>query len=242
MRILTRPDGLRLAHAMRDGATPTIVFLPGYASDMTGTKALALDAWAGAEGRAMLRFDYGGCGASEGAFEDQTLDDWLDDALIAIDRLTQGPLVLVGSSMGGWMALLVALARPARVAALIGIAAAPDFTDWGFGADDVATLRRDGRLEVPSVYSDQLSVTTRALWESGARHLLLDAPIAIDAPVRLLHGQADGDVPYTVSLRIAEQVRSADVQTILVKDGDHRLSRDADIALLLQTVASVISP
>ncbi len=237
-----RPDGLRLAYALRAGAGPTIVFLPGYMSDMEGAKALALDAWAADAGRAMLRLDYAGCGASEGAFEDGTLLSWRDDALHLIDALTEGPLVVVGSSMGGWLMLLVALARPERVAALVGIAAAPDFTAWGFTDAQKAELAERGRIEEPSDYGDSPYVTTRALWESGQASLLLDGPVAIDCPVRLLHGQADPDVPSTVSLRLAAALRSADVQVTLIKDGDHRLSRPQDIGLLLATVASLPEP
>ncbi len=237
-----RPDGLRLAYALRAGAGPTIVFLPGYMSDMQGSKALALDAWAADAGRAMLRLDYAGCGASEGAFEDGTLLSWRDDALHLIDTLTEGPLVVVGSSMGGWLMLLVALARPERVAALVGIAAAPDFTAWGFTDTQKAELVERGRIEEPSDYGDSPYVTTRALWESGQVSLLLDGPVAIDCPVRLLHGQADPDVPSTVSLRLAAALRSADVQVTLIKDGDHRLSRPQDIGLLLATVASLPEP
>lgn len=238
---LARPDGLRLALCRRPGAGPAFLFLPGYASDMAGGKAMALDAWAAASGRAMLRFDYAGCGASEGAFEAQTLASWRDDALLMLDWLTEGPVVLVGSSMGGWLALLVALARPKRVAALVGIAAAPDFTDWGYGEEERAVLRRDGRLLQPNPYGPEPTVTTRAFWESGQENLLLGGEIAIDCPVRLLHGQADGDVPSSVALRLAEALRSADVQMILVKDGDHRLSRDADLALLVATVEALCS-
>lgn len=241
MPFLTRPDGLRLAYERRPGAGPAIVFLPGYASDMSGGKATALDGWTAANGRALLRFDYAGCGASEGAFATQTLDRWLGDTLLAIDALGTGPLLLVGSSMGGWLMLLAALARPERVAGLIGIAAAPDFTDWGFDAQRRATLLRDGRLAEPSPYGDAPTVTTRAFWESGQEHLLLGRELPIDAPVRLLHGQRDADVPFAVTLRLAERLRSADVQMILVKDGDHRLSREDDLALLLRTVASMPS-
>lgn len=237
--MLDRGDGVRLAYDLRAGAGPTLVFLPGYASDMAGEKAVAVDRWAGAHGRACLRLDYSGCGASDGAFADGTLDRWRDDALLLIDRLAAGPIVLVGSSMGGWLALLIALARPERVAALVGIAAAPDFTDWGFDAARRAALARDGRIAEPSAYSDAPSVITLAFWESGQAHLLLDAPIPIDAPVRLLHGLADGDVPWPTALRLADALRSADVQTILVKDGDHRLSRPADIDLLLRTIAAL---
>jgi pimeloyl-ACP methyl ester carboxylesterase len=239
---LARPDGLRLAYRQRPGAGPTIVFLPGYMSDMDGGKAVALDAWAATAGRAMLRLDYAGCGASEGAFEEGTLASWRDDALFLIDTLTNGPAVLVGSSMGGWLALLIALARPDRTAALVGIAAAPDFTDWGFTPAQLARMEADGRLVEDTPYGDQPYVTTLAFHRSGQANLLLGGPVAIDCPVRLLQGQRDPDVPWDTALRIAQAVRSSDVQTLLIKDGDHRLSRDADIAHLLATVASLPDP
>jgi pimeloyl-ACP methyl ester carboxylesterase len=238
--LFVQPDGLRLAYRLRSGAGPVIVFLPGYMSDMEGSKAIALDAWAAGSGRAMLRLDYAGCGASEGRFADGTLASWRDDVLLLIDALVEGPVVLVGSSMGGWLALLVALARPERVAGLVGIAAAPDFTEWGFTDADKALLLTEGRIEEPTAYGDQPYVTTRGFWESGQALRLLDAPIAIDCPVRLLHGQGDDDVPWETALRIAALVRSSDVQTLLIKDGDHRLSRDGDIALLIRTVASLL--
>ncbi|MFD1949297.1 alpha/beta fold hydrolase [Sphingomonas arantia] len=232
----TRPDRPALSYHHRPGTGPTIVFLPGYASDMTGSKALALDAWAADTGRAMLRLDYAGCGTSDGAFEDQILTDWRDDVLTLIDTVVEGPILLVGSSMGGWLMLLVALARPDRIAGLVGIAAAPDFTAWGYDDAARAIMARDGRFVEPSDYGDPMVITQR-FWESGqASLLLLDTPIAIDVPVRLLHGQADRDVPFAISLRLADVLRSADVQTILVKDGDHRLSRPQDIALLIATV------
>jgi pimeloyl-ACP methyl ester carboxylesterase len=240
MQHLTRPDRPTLAYRHRAGTGPTILFLPGYMSDMEGSKALALDVWAAETGHALLRFDYAGCGVSEGLFEDQTLDDWRDDVLAMIDHVAVGPVLLVGSSMGGWLMLLAALARPARVMGLVGIAAAPDFTDWGFDAAARATLRHDGRLVEPSAYDDMQMVTTRAFFDSGQAALLLDAPIAIDAPVRLLQGQADPDVPFAIALRLADALRSADVQTILVKDGDHRLSRPQDVALLIATIARLL--
>ena len=238
---LDRPGG-RLAYRRREGRGPTLIFLPGYRSDMEGGKATALDAWAAGEGRAMLRFDYAGCGASGGAFDAQTLDGWRDDALAMIDRVTEGPLVLVGSSMGGWLMLLAALARPERVAGLVGIAAAPDFTAWGFTDAQKAAIARDGRLVEPSPYGETPNVTTRAFWESGEALRLLDSAIGFDGPVRLLHGLRDEDVPWKYSLRILEQVRSSDVQAILVKDGDHRLSRESDLALLIATVKSLMEP
>jgi pimeloyl-ACP methyl ester carboxylesterase len=237
---LARGDGLRLAYRHRPGAGPTIVFLPGYMSDMEGGKAVALDHWARDQGRAMLRLDYAGNGASDGRFADGTLASWRDDALLLIDSLTDGPLVLVGSSMGGWLALLIALARPGRVAGLVGIAAAPDFTEWGFTQADKALLATEGRLLEPTPYGDDPYVTTLAFWESGQSLRLLEEEIAIDCPVRLLQGQADPDVPWQTALRIAERLRSSDVQMLLIKDGDHRLSRDLDIALLIRTVASLL--
>jgi pimeloyl-ACP methyl ester carboxylesterase len=236
---LARPDGLRLACRHRPGRGPTIVFLPGYMSDMEGGKAIALDAWAAAEGRAMLRLDYAGCGASEGAFGDGTLASWRDDARLLIDAFAPGEVLLVGSSMGGWIALLLARELGARVTGLVGIAAAPDFTDWGFSDERKALLQRDGRIAEPSDYGDDPYVTTLAFWESGQANLLLRGPIAIGCPVRLLQGQQDPDVPWRTALAIAERAGSADVQTLLIKDGDHRLSRPQDIALLIATVATL---
>ena len=223
------------AHHHSRGLWPTVIFLPGYASDMTGTKATAIERWAKSRGRAFLRFDYGGCGASEGAFEEQSFADWRDDVLAMIDMVA-GPVVLVGSSMGGWLMLLAALARPARVAALVGIAAAPDFTDWGFTTDEKMTILSEGRLERPNPYGPAPTVYSRTFWASGEAHRVMAGSIAIDVPVRLIHGMLDPDVPYLRSVRLAELLRSADVQTILVKDGDHRLSRDRDIALMLRTI------
>ena len=228
--------GLRLAYRHRPGRGPTLVFLPGYMSDMEGGKATALYEWAAAKGLAMLRFDYGGCGVSEGEFDAQSLADWRDDALAMIDSLVEGPIVLVGSSMGGWLMLLVALARPERVKALVGIAAAPDFTAWGFSDAEKAEIAARGRIEQASPYSDAPYVTTRTFWESGEALKLLGGEIAIDCPVRLLHGTADNDVPWRLSLELMERLRSADVQAVLVKDGDHRLSRQEDIGLLIATV------
>ncbi len=208
-------------------------------SDMDGGKATALDSWAQAQGRAMLRFDYAGCGASEGSFEVQSLADWRDDAVAMIDSL-EGPTVLVGSSMGGWIMLLAALARPDRVAGLVGIAAAPDFTAWGFTQEQKMTILREGRLVEPSPHGEQPVVTSRAFWESGETHRLLHGPIPIDCPVRLLHGQADSEVSWLYALELMKLIRSPDVQATLVKDGDHRLSRDGDIALLIATVNGLL--
>jgi len=239
-RFLEPAPGRRLAYRHREGRGPTLLFLPGYMSDMDGSKATALDAWAEAHGRAMLRFDYAGCGLSNGAFEAQSLANWRDDVITMIDQAAEGPVVLVGSSMGGWLMLLAALARPARVKGLVGIAAAPDFTAWGFSEEQKRIIVADGRLEEPSAYSAQPYVTTRIFWESGETLRLLGGPIDLRCPVRLLHGQADADVPWSISLQLAERLRSADVQAIFIKDGDHRLSREQDIALLIQVVDALL--
>jgi pimeloyl-ACP methyl ester carboxylesterase len=236
---LKHGDGRRIAVRRRQGREPTLIFLPGYMSDMAGGKATALDAWAAEEKRAMVRFDYGGCGASGGHFEAQSLDDWLGDVLALIDGI-DGAAVLVGSSMGGWLMLLAALERPGRIAGLVGIAAAPDFTSWGYDDEEKSRIREEGRIEQPSLHGDAPTVTTRAFWESGEPRLLLGGAIAIHCPVRLLHGQADADVPWRISIALAERLRSADVQTILIKDGDHRLSREPDISLLIATVRALV--
>ena len=232
--------GLRLAYRHRQGTGPTIVFLPGYLSDMEGGKASALDQWAAARGRAMLRFDYAGCGMSDGGFEAQSLANWRGDVLAMIDEVVEGPVVLVGSSMGGWLMLLAAMARPERVAGLVGIAAAPDFTSWGFTPEQKMTILQEGRVLEQSPYSDTPYVTTRTFWESGEALRVLHGALPIDCPVRLLHGQQDADVPWTFSLEIMKQLRSADVQASFVKDGDHRLSRESDILLLLWTVEALM--
>lgn len=234
-----RADGIHLAYRHLLGKGPTLVFLPGYMSDMQGGKALALAAWAEREGQAMLRLDYSGCGESGGSFEDGTLDIWRDDVLAVIRHVVEGPIILIGSSMGGWLMLLVAEILKSQVAALVGIATAPDFTDWDFDKDDQTEILTIGRIERPSDYGYEPMVFTQAFWESGQSNLRLNSEIAIDCPVRLLHGQNDPDVPWETSLKLATALRSSDVQTLLIKDGDHRLSRDADIALLIDTVAKL---
>lgn len=228
-----------LAYHLTEGAGPTVVFLPGYGSDMEGTKALALEAWAKRSGRAFLRFDYGGCGQSEGDFEEQTLTGWRDDVLAMLDQLVEGPAVLVGSSLGGWLMLLIARDHPHKVAALVGVAPAPDFTDWGFTVDEKLQILSEGRLEKVGRYADLAMVYTRAFWQSGEANRVLFSGLPIDVPVRLLQGLADTEVPWNRTLRLAELLRSGDVQLTLVKGGDHRLSRDADLALLIATVEDV---
>ena len=235
-------SGRRIAYRLRRGSSPTLLFLPGYASDMEGAKAVALDAFAAERGISMLRFDYSGTGSSSGRFEDGTLALWLEEALAALDELSDGPLILAGSSMGGWIALHAALLRPDRIRALVGIAAAPDFTDWGFSPAQKATLQRDGRLEEPNPYGPEPSVFTHAFWESGQRLRLLESEIGIDCPVRLLHGEVDRDVPLDVTFRLMRTLRSSDVQLNVLKGGGHRLSEPHEIRAILGTVEALLEP
>jgi pimeloyl-ACP methyl ester carboxylesterase len=232
-------DGRKVAYRLRDGALPTLVFLPGYASDMEGAKALALDAFAEDRGLAMLRLDYSGTGSSGGAFEDGTLATWLEDALAATDRLIEGPLVLIGSSMGGWIALHLALLRPERVHSLVGIAAAPDFTDWGLPEHLKERLAAGETLRRESPYGGE-QVTTAGFWSSGQKLLLLAGEIEIDCPVRLVHGEADPDVPLDIAFRTMRALRSADVQLLILKGGGHRLSEPHEIDAILRAVAGLL--
>jgi pimeloyl-ACP methyl ester carboxylesterase len=212
---------------------------------MAGTKATFLDEVCATRGLGYLRFDYSGHGASSGRFEEGTIGRWAEDAIAIIDRTTQGPLVLIGSSMGGWTMLLATLARPDRIAGLIGIAPAPDFTEaliWNRLSDEERDrLTRTGRLEMRSDYSDEPTIITRALIEEGRRHLLLSAPIGIRCPMRLLHGMDDPDVPYRLSLDLAERVVAEDVRVTLIKNGDHRLSRPDDLVLLAATIDELLA-
>lgn len=239
---LSRAARPALAYRHVRGIGPTLVFLPGYASDMAGSKACAVLNWASANGRSCLLFDYSGCGQSDGDFADQTLDDWRDDALDVIAAFAPDePLILIGSSMGGWLMLLVALALPGRIAGLVGIAAAPDFTDWGFGEDQRRTLQRDGQVLEDNPYGPEPTRTTLAFWQSGQRNLVTDQMIPIDCPVELIHGQTDPDVPHAVSISLAGKLRSAQVRVQLIKDGDHRLSRQEDIDCLIATVSTLVA-
>jgi pimeloyl-ACP methyl ester carboxylesterase len=241
---VTRADGARLAfrHVRGSGKRqyPTLVFLPGYKSDMQGGKAVAVENWAISHGRAMLRLDYSGCGESDGRFEDGTLSIWRDDAVRVIESVLRGPIILIGSSMGGWIALLIALALGSDVKGLVGIAAAPDFTDWRFTREEKAMIERDGRIERSSDYGPEPMVTTRAFWRSGKENRLLDKPIPLTCPVRLIQGQCDDTVPWQTALTLRDRLCSADVQVALVKDGDHRLSRDEDIVLLIATLSALL--
>lgn len=233
------PDGRRIAFRHSAGAGPAIVFLPGYMSDMAGSKATAIRDWAEEAGRACLLFDYSGCGESPGDFAEGTLSRWRDEALALIEAHCEGPVVLVGSSMGGWLMLLVAEALGARVAGMIGIAAAPDFTDWDRDEGEKARLRAGTTLFDPNPYGPEPTPLHPGFFADGQANLRLGRTIAIECPVRLLHGQRDEDVPHAISLRLAEALRSGDIQVTLVKDGDHRLSRPQDIALLLRTIATL---
>jgi pimeloyl-ACP methyl ester carboxylesterase len=242
--MLRRPDGEVIAYRRVSGAAAGIVFLAGLRSDMTGTKATYLDAYCRERGRAYVRFDYFGHGASSGDFLDGTVGRWAEDAVAVLDQLTEGPQVLVGSSLGGWIMLLAALARPARIKALVGIAAAPDATE------DLLLPRLDpaqrdelftsGSVTLPSEY-DPAGYTYRlGLIEDGKSHLVMRAPIALACPVRLLHGLSDVSVPWQTSLRLAEQLTSDDIAITLVKDGDHRLSAPPDLARLGATLDELI--
>jgi pimeloyl-ACP methyl ester carboxylesterase len=237
---LALPDGRRIAHVRTPGRGPGVIFLGGFRSDMTGTKATHLEAWARARGRAFLRFDYTGHGASSGAFEAGSVGDWAADAADALDRLTEGPQILVGSSMGGWIALLLARAWPDRIAGIVGVAAAPDFTEdamWaGFDAAQRARLEAEGRVALPSEYSDAPYVITRRLIEDGRAQLVLRAPLTLGCPLRLLHGAADADVDPAVALRLLDHADGPDVRLTLVRGADHRFSAPENLALIVATL------
>jgi pimeloyl-ACP methyl ester carboxylesterase len=238
---LLRDDGARLAFRRISGEGATVVWLGGFHSDMTGTKAQVLAEQAMATGGAYVRFDYFGHGESDGAFKDGTISRWREDALAVVDELTEGPLVLVGSSMGGWLACLAAIARPDRVKALVLIAPAPDFTEKlmtpELSDEAKATIARDGFWIRPSEYDDGGYAITRNLLEDGARWSILPGPVPIDIPVRVLQGGADPDVPWTHALELANALTSQDVVFTLIKDGDHRLSRPQDLERLVAAVA-----
>ena len=241
-QILTRGEGVTIAYHRSPGRGPGVMFLGGFMSDMTGTKAMALEAFCRARGQAFLRFDYQGHGQSSGRFEDGCIGTWSEDAIAALDELTEGPQILIGSSMGGWIMLLAALARPSRVAALVGLAAAPDFVTrmWDeFTPEIRRTIVMEGVYRAPSQYSAVPYAITHKLIEDGRRHLVLDKPIPLRCPVRLLHGMKDPDVPWDTSLMLAGALESTDVDVIFAKEGDHRLSTPADLERLFAVVASL---
>lgn len=233
------PDGRRIAYRHARGSGPAVVFLPGYMSDMAGSKATALFEWAQANGRECLLLDYSGCGESPGTFGEGTLSRWLEEVLALVEARLHGPLVLVGSSMGGWLMLLAARALGARVVALAGIAAASDFTEWGYSEHEKARLARGETVLRDNPYGPEPTPTHATFWSDGQSQLQLTGEIPFDGAVRLLHGLDDAEVPPDIALRLATALRSPDVQATLIKGGDHRLSRDSDIALLLRAVATL---
>ena len=240
---LTTDAGRRIAYERLEGQGPGVVFLGGFRSDMQGSKAVHLRNWAAAQGRAFLRFDYSGHGVSDGAFEDGCIADWAADARAAIGALTDGPQVLVGSSMGGWISLLMARAVPDRVAGLVTIAAAPDFTERGFWASFSAEQRRvlahEGHVALPSEYGEPL-ILTRRLIEDGRQQLVLDRPLDLPFPVRMLQGTADDDVPVSWAMDLLDHVTGEDVRLTLVKGADHRFSSPECLGLIVATIGEVV--
>ncbi|MFC0205137.1 alpha/beta fold hydrolase [Novosphingobium soli] len=242
-RYLDLSDGRSIAYRFTPGTGPVIVFLPGYMSDMGGSKATALFAMARASGLPCLLFDYSGCGESPGLFADGTLSRWKAEVLALVAALdTDEKVVLVGSSMGGWLMLLAGMALGDRLGGLVGVAAAPDFTEWGIPQMDKALLADGETILEDNPYGPEPTPTHPGFWADGQASRVLEGEIAIDCPVRLIHGQRDPDVPWEIALELAGRLRSADVQVTLIKDGDHRLSREGDIRLLLRTVAELVLP
>jgi pimeloyl-ACP methyl ester carboxylesterase len=239
-----RADGETIAYLRRAGKTPGLVWLGGFKSDMSGTKAGALDAWAERNGRAFLRYDYFGHGVSSGDFRDGTITRWRDDALAVLAELTEGPQLLIGSSMGGWIALLAALARPEKIAGLLLIAPAPDFTEALMWAEMSQPIRRqimeEGAWQRPSLYGEEPYPITRGLIEDGRRHLLLGAPIAVTCPVRILQGMKDPDVPWSHALKLVERLAGNPVLT-LIKQGDHRLSTLPDLKRIEEALDGLLA-
>lgn len=241
---LDAADGVRLAYHLVEGKAPTVVFLGGFRSDMTGNKARAIDAWCRQRGQSFLRFDYQGHGASSGEFEQCTVGVWFNDALEVVDNLTTGPLVLVGSSMGGWIMSLVARARAQRIAGLVGVAVAPNFTSeimWpAMTLESRNKIERDGVLLVPSQYDDEPYPITKKMIDDGANHDVLGSPVSVSCPVRLIHGLVDPDVPWEMSMKLANAISGNDVVVTLIKDGDHRLSKPHELDRMLDAIDELI--
>ena len=234
-------DGRRIAYRLRPADPkvkgPTLIFLPGYASDMEGAKASEIDVFAAAAGLAYLRLDYSGTGSSGGDFAEGTLDRWLDEIVSAIDTVVEGPVLLVGSSMGGWLALHAALKRPARVIGVVGIAAAPDFTDWGITPEERESLVATSKFERPGHDGEPPQVTHARFVASGTGFRLLRQPILVECPIRLVHGDKDEDVPIGVPIQLLADAHSADVQLTIIKWGDHRLSKPHELETIVRTIA-----
>jgi pimeloyl-ACP methyl ester carboxylesterase len=237
-------SGARLAYHRTEGNGPGIVFMGGFRSDMTGAKAVALEAFCRTRGQAFVRFDYRGHGQSSEKFERCTIGMWKEDALTVLERLTKGPQLLIGSSMGGWLALLAAMQKPRRVAGIIGVAAAPDFTEHlileQLSPKQREELKAKGKVMVPSDMGEPYAITKKLIIE-GRDHLILDREIPVFCPVRLLHGMKDADVPWEISLSINEKIASQDVKTILIEEGDHRLSEPKDIEKLLSITGKMLA-
>lgn len=243
--ILARGDGSSIAYHRTSGMAPTVVFFHGFHSDMNGGKVQALEAFCTARGNGFLRFDAFGHGQSSGKLEDGTIGRWTDDAIALLDALTDGPLVLVGSSFGGWIALLAALQRRDRVKGLMGIAAAPDFTEdlmWAqFTAEQRQTMLETGNVVLPNCYEpDNPWTVPRLLIEEARNHLLLRDAINLYCPVRLIQGQQDADVPWETAIRLADALATDDVEVHLIKDGDHRLSREQDLQRLYRMLGELL--
>lgn len=241
--MMAMDDGRTLAirHRPAKAGMATVAFLPGYASDMEGAKAVAIDQFCAARGLGCLRLDYSGTGQSPGAFADGTLGRWLAEAVAAIDlNVLQGKVIVAGSSMGGWLALHVALALPGRVAGVAGIAAAPDFTDWGFTQEQKMTLLETGRLEQPNPYGPEPQLTHKAFWQSGEAHRVLGGPIEVLCPVRLVHGELDQEVGMGVPIKLMNVLRSSDVQLNIIKNGGHRLSEPHEIHAILMALHNLL--
>lgn len=243
---LNTDHGTRIAYHKTDGEStqdrPGIIWCGGFMSDMEGSKALALEDYAKRTGRAYVRFDYQGHGASDGAFADGTIGLWQQDAMAVLDQLTSGPQILVGSSMGGWISMLTLKKRADRIAGFIGIAAAPDFTlrHWqDLTKDQQQDVLTEGRVLIPSDYGPDPYIFTKALFDDGANNLVMTRPLETDIPVRLIQGTADPDVPWQTALDIADNITGDDVEVILIPDGDHRLSRDLDLKRLVRVVDSL---
>ncbi|WP_299359474.1 alpha/beta fold hydrolase [uncultured Paracoccus sp.] len=237
-------QGRRLAFDLVPGGAPGIVFLHGFRSDRQGTKVLALESWCRDQRRGMLRFDLSGHGGSEGRLESFGIGDWLEDATEIIDALAPGRQVLVGSSLGGWLALLLARARPDRVAGLVTIAAAPDFTtrmQAEFSDADHADLSGQGFVTRPTVYEEGDYVFSRRLFDQGAQHRVFGVPLDLPMPVRLLQGTADTDVPVDEALRLLDHASGPDIRLTLVKDADHRFSAPAQLELIRASIADILA-
>ncbi|MBE9476080.1 MAG: alpha/beta hydrolase [Proteobacteria bacterium] len=236
-------SGRKIAYRKTSGTEPGVVFLGGFMSDMEGTKATYLEVWARDQGRAFLRFDYSGHGQSSGTFADGCIGEWADDAQQVISGLTKGPQILVGSSMGGWVALLMAKRIPKKIAGLVGIAAAPDFTEdsmWdGFSDDQKTTIMESGLLALDSDYSDDPYIITRKLIEDGRKQLVLRTPLNLPFPARFLHGTADTDVNISVALRLLDHAKGNDLRLTLVKGADHSFSEPENLLMVRRAIHAV---